>query len=59
MKISAYIKDLESAFRLDCSDEDIKTDKEAKQTYKVLQKLKKKTKEFKSFLCKQGINTKV
>lgn len=59
MKISEYIKDLESAFRLDCSDEDIKTDKEAKQTYKVLQKLKKRVIDFNSFLCKQGINTKV
>ena len=59
MKISDHINDLESAFRLDCSDEDIKTDKEARQTDKVLQKLKKKTKDFNSFLCKQGINTKV
>ena len=56
MKISEYINDLESSFRLDCSDEDIKTDKEAKQTYKMLQKLKKKTRDFDSFLCKQGID---
>lgn len=56
MKISDHIDDLESAFRLDCSDEDIKTDKEAKQTYKLLQKLKKKTQDFNSFLCKHDVD---
>ena len=55
MKILDYISDLEYAFRLDCSDEDIKTNKEAKQTYKVLRKIKKKAKDFKTFIDKQGV----
>lgn len=55
MKIFDYIEDLEYAFRLDYSDEDIKTNKEAKQTYKVLQKIKKKAKNFQTFIDKQGV----
>ena len=55
MKILDYISDLEYAFRLDCSDEDIKVNKEAKQTYKILCKIKKKAKNFKTFIDKQGV----
>lgn len=55
MKIFDYIEDLEYAFRLDCSDEDVKTNKEAKQAYKVLQKIKKKAKDFEAFIDKQGV----
>lgn len=55
MKILDYINDLECAFRLDCSDEDIKTNKEAKQTYKILRKIKKKAKNFETFIDKQGV----
>lgn len=55
MKILDYIEDLEYTFRLDCSDEDIKTNKEAKQTYKILQKIKKKAKNFETFIDKQGV----
>ena len=55
MKILDYINDLECAFRLDCSDEDIKTNKEAKQTYKILQKIKKKVKNFQTFIDNQGV----
>lgn len=55
MKILDYISDLEYAFRLDCSDEDIKVNKEARQTYKILRKIKKKSKNFKTFIDKQGV----
>jgi hypothetical protein len=36
-------QDLEDAFRLDCSEEDIKSDKEAKKLFKQLKKQRKHT----------------
>lgn len=36
-----YQQDCEDAFRLDCSEEDVKNDKEAKKLFKQLQKQRK------------------
>ena len=49
-----YINDLESSFRLDCSADDIKNNKEAKKCSKVIKKIRKKTNAFYRFIRKQG-----
>lgn len=47
--------DLEDQFRLDCSEEDVKTDKDAKKCKKVINKLRKSTDKY----FNQLINTNV
>lgn len=53
--LMGFINDLEQAFRLDCSSDDIKNNKEAKKCYKVIRKIRKKTDGFYGFLNKQNV----
>lgn len=53
-KFLNYQRDLEDAFKLDCSEEDLKTDKEAKKCYKQLKRYRKHTKRYHKFLRKMG-----
>lgn len=53
-KFLEYQKDLEDAFKLDCSEEDLKTDKDAKRCFKVIKKYRKQTQRYYDFLCKFG-----
>ncbi len=53
-----YQKDLEDAFKLDCSEEDIRTDKEAKRCFKMLKKSRRRAEKYRSFLCKCGFISK-
>ena len=55
VKFLKYQQDLEDAFKLDCTEEDIKTDKEAKRCCKVLKKYRKRTKQYCDFLRKIGV----
>lgn len=57
-KFLDYQQDLEDAFRLDCSEEDLKTDKEAKQCYKQIMKSHKQATRYHNFLCKNGFANK-
>ena len=52
--LMGYINDLESSFRLDCSADDIKNDKEAKKCAKVIKKIRMTINAFYRFLLKQG-----
>lgn len=53
-KFLEYQKDLEDAFKLDCSEEDLKKDKDAKRCFKVIKKYRKQTQRYYDFLCKFG-----
>ena len=50
-----YSQSLEDVFRLDCSYEDLKTDKEARRCYRQLEKIRKCTVKYYDFLCKQEV----
>lgn len=56
-KFLNYQRDLEDAFKLDCSEEDLKTDKDARECYKQIKKYKKRTKEYYKFLCEMGFES--
>ena len=51
---SNYVKDLEDTFCLDCSNEDLATNEEAKRCYKYIKKYRKQAKKHNEFLCKFG-----
>lgn len=53
--ISNYVQDLEDAFALDCSKEDLATDKEAKLCYRTIRKIRRRTNGFYKFLYKIGV----
>lgn len=55
IKFLEYQQDLEDSFKLDCSNEDLKTDKEAKRCYKVLKKYRKRTNEYYNYLRRNGM----
>ena len=49
--------DLEDQFKLDCTDEDVKTDKDAKKCKKVINKLRKSTDRYFNQLIKTNVVT--
>lgn len=51
---SNYVKDLEDAFELDCSKEDLETSKEAKLCYRTIRKIRRRTNKFYKFIDKLG-----
>lgn len=55
IKFLKYQQDLEDSFKLDCSKEDLKADKEAKRCYKVLRKYSRNTRKYYKYLCKIGV----
>ena len=56
-KFLKYQQDLEDSFRLDCNEEDIKTDKEAKRCYKVLKRYRKRTNDYYNYLCRNDMTS--
>ena len=50
-----YVQDFEDAFMLDCSKEDLATNKEAKLCYGKIRKIRRRTNRFYKFLCKIGV----
>lgn len=54
-KFTEYLRDLEDSFKLDCNEEDVRKDKDAKKCYKVLKKYRKNTDKYYKFLCKVGL----
>lgn len=59
LKFMKQIDDLEDAFRLDCNDEDIRNDPEAKKLAKMLKKCRKRTDRYYKFLCRKGFYTQI
>lgn len=51
---SNYVQDLEDAFELDCSIEDLKESKEAKVCYRTIRKIRRRTNRFRNFINKLG-----
>ena len=50
-----YVQDLEDAFALDCSKEDLGTSEEAKKCFKQIRKIRRRTNGFYKFLVKIGV----
>lgn len=54
-ELNGYARSLGDAFRLDCSFDDLKSSKEARDCYKRVRKIQKRTAKYYDFLSKQEV----
>ena len=54
-ELNGYTQSLTDTFRLDCSSDDLKSSKEARDCYKRVRKIQKQSKKYRDFLSKQEV----